>query len=82
MASETQPEPAVEPAVENPRLTIVLNQRGDATLNKIKDQQGLNKTTVVHRALQVYELLIDTVADGGEVLLSVPGKELTKVVLL
>lgn len=47
------------------RLVVELNARTAATLAELVDEEELNKTTIVNRAVQVYALLSRAQRDGA-----------------
>jgi hypothetical protein len=59
-------------AVRSKRLVIELGRRASADLAWLVEEQEVNKTTVVNRAIQVYRLLIETQRNGGSIMLSDP----------
>lgn len=57
----------------NRRLVVELTPDTAAKLALLASEEGHNKTTVVNRALQVYEFLKGIDAAGGKILVQEPG---------
>ena len=56
------------------RLTVELNDRSRTDLLWVAALEGLNRTTVVNRALQVYRMVVETQRNGGWIAVSDPTK--------
>jgi len=61
-----------EKVARSKRLVIELGRRASADLAWLVEEQEVNKTTVVNRAIQVYRLLIETQRNGGSITVSDP----------
>jgi hypothetical protein len=61
-----------EKATRPKRLVIELGRHASADLSWLVEEQEVNKTTAVNRAIQVYRLLIETQKNGGSITLSDP----------
>lgn len=64
------------------RLVVELSKRTAVALAKLSEREQLNKTTIVNRAIQVYELVTDTQESGGVVLFEDRNGETVRMVLL
>lgn len=54
------------------RLVVELNRRTAGDLGWLVEQEELNKTTLVNRAVQVYRLLIEAQHNGGTITIDDP----------
>lgn len=54
------------------KLVVELNQRTDQDLNSLVIDEGLNKSTIVNRAVQVYAEIAGNQAAGGSLILVRP----------
>lgn len=62
-----------EKAAERPRrLVVELGRRAAADLAWLVEEEGVNKTTAVNRAIQVYKLVVEAQSNGGSVVLRDP----------
>lgn len=50
------------------RLIVELNQRSDDDLTRAAEAEQITKTTVVNRAIQVYEMVRANQAAGGHII--------------
>jgi hypothetical protein len=67
--------PEQEPAK---RLVVETNRRTAADLAWLAEEEELNKTTLVNRAVQVYRMIIEAQRNGGAVLIEDPTKGTTE----
>ena len=62
-------------APETPRrLVVELGRRAAADLAWLVEQEEVNKTTAVNRAIQVYRLLIEAQRNGGSIMVDDPAR--------
>jgi hypothetical protein len=54
------------------RLVVELTRRSADAMAWLVDEEELNKTTLVNRAVQVYKLVIEAQKQGRKVMLSSP----------
>jgi hypothetical protein len=66
------PRPERRPDEGKQRLVVELSAANAAELQTLTEREGLNKTMIVNRALQLYALLSKVQEDGGEILLKEP----------
>jgi hypothetical protein len=67
-----EPESKERPVDRPRRLVVELGRRAAADLGWLVEEEEVNKTTVVNRAIQVYRLLIETQRNGGSIIVSDP----------
>lgn len=74
MATTDQHENSVssKKPVTSQRLVVELGRRATTDLAWLVDEEEINKTTVVNRALQVYRIIKETERNGGQVKISDP----------
>lgn len=66
------PQSDEKPADRPRRLVVELGRRAAADISWLVEEEEVNKTTVVNRAIQVYRLLIETQRNGGSIIVSDP----------
>lgn len=49
------------------RLTINLSQKANTAMERAAEREGLNRTEIVNRALQVYDFIQDQVTQGKQI---------------
>lgn len=54
------------------RLVVELGRRADADLAWLVNEEEVNKTTLVNRAIQVYRILVETQKNGGSIMVTDP----------
>jgi arginine repressor len=64
------------------RLVVELNHRSVRDLTSAMTADGTNRTTTVNRAIQVYEMVRATQADGGYIVRVQPDGTQERVMLL
>lgn len=65
------------------RVTVNLIPQASRALAAAVERTGHSKTDTVNRAIQLYDFIVKTQADGNDVLLRAPGSdELEKIVLI
>lgn len=57
------------------RLVVELNPRVAHQLDDLVRAEGLNKTTLVNRAIQVYALVVDVQTAGGRLYVQEAGSD-------
>jgi hypothetical protein len=57
------------------RLIVELNDRTDGLLTKLTEVEDMNKTTIVNRAVQVYDLITETQRSGGTIYIQEAGSD-------
>ncbi len=65
-----------------PRLVIELQHRVSEMLDELVEIEGLNKTTITNRALELYHLLITNQQAGGRGFLELPDKTIERFRIL
>lgn len=63
------------------KLLVDLNKRTDDELTDCANREGINKTTVVNRAVQVYAAITDNQAAGGSLVLIRPDGSIERFVI-
>lgn len=56
------------------RISVNLNGTGKAALDRAVQRTGFNYTDTVHRALQLYDRVVQELDDGGHLLLERDGR--------
>ncbi len=64
------------------RLVVELNERSHQALRRRCEVEALNKTTIVNRALQIYDTVRTLAEDGGSVQFTYPDGRSATVVFL
>jgi hypothetical protein len=69
-----------EPA--NPRLVVELSTQTRSQLAELVEVEGLNKTTIVNRAVHLYHLVTTNQRSGGKLLLQEPDGSVDRVTII